>query len=87
MRKNNIRLFINGFLYVFLLSGNTYCIAKLWWIGIAVFGFLISFLWTVNVKRVAASSITSRVAYAGGAMFGGLAGVALMHLVKSFITT
>lgn len=84
--KANIQLFRTGFLYVFLLSANTYCIAKLWWAGIAVCGFLISFLWTVNVKRVAASTLHNRIAYAGGAMLGGLLGVAAIHFLKNIIT-
>lgn len=83
--KTNLILFRTGFLYVFFLSANTYCIARLWWLGIAVFGFLISFLWTVNVRRVVASTLPNRIAYAGGAMLGGLAGVFFTFIIKSLI--
>ena len=83
--KTNINLFKTGFLYVFLLSSNTFCIAKLYWIGIAIFGFLISFLWTVNVKKVTASTLQNRLYYAVGAMFGGICGVALINLLKTII--
>lgn len=85
MRKRDKKLFVTGFLYVFLLSANTYCIANLLWAGIGIFSFLISFLWTVNVKRVATSTIHDRLLYAIGAMCGGLLGVATVNTIKHFI--
>ena len=79
----DFRLFANGFFYVFLVSANTYCIAKLFWIGIALFGFLISLLWTVNVRRIVASNVIERFIYAMGACTGGLLGV---YASQSFYT-
>lgn len=71
------RLFITAFLQVAMVSANTYFISRVAWLGIAACGFGISYLWTVNVKKISASTTRERVAYASGAMLGGLTGVAL----------
>lgn len=71
------RLFITAFLQVAMVSANTYFISKIAWLGIAACGFGISYLWTVNVKKISASTTKERIAYASGAMLGGLTGVAL----------
>lgn len=84
MKQKDFKLFATGFLYVFLVSANTYCIATLFWLGVALFGFAISFLWTVNVRRIVVSNIIERLCYATGAMFGGITGVLLSILFKSF---
>lgn len=72
---NKIRLFITAFLQVFMVSANTYFISRLVWVGIAACGFGISYIWTLNVKRISASNLWERMAYASGAMLGGLLGV------------
>ena len=69
-------------MYVFMLSANTFCIAQKWWVGIAIFGFLLSFLWTVNVKRISVSNLHERLIYAIGAMLGGLLGVLFINTIK-----
>uniref|UniRef100_UPI0032177FB3 hypothetical protein n=1 Tax=uncultured Draconibacterium sp. TaxID=1573823 RepID=UPI0032177FB3 len=85
--KKDLRLFKNGFVYVFLVSANTFCIATLFWAGIVLFGFLISFLWAANVKRISTSNIIDRIIYASGAMFGGLLGVWLSNFLKQIVHT
>lgn len=82
-RKNsNLRkLFITAFLQVLLVSANTYFISRVAWIGIAVCGFGISYLWTLNVKKISAGSTLERFVYAGGAMIGGLAGVLISKMI------
>ncbi len=75
------RLFITAFLQVAMVSANTYFISKVAWLGIAACGFGISYLWTVNVKKISASTTRERIAYASGAMLGGLTGVALGTMV------
>jgi len=75
------RLFITAFLQVAMVSANTYFISRLAWIGIAACGFSISYLWTVNVRKISASTTRERLAYASGAMLGGLTGVALGSLI------
>ena len=49
--------------------------------GIAVCGFGISYLWTLNVKKISAGSMLERFVYAGGAMIGGLVGVLISKMI------
>jgi len=79
---NKQKLFITAFLQVFLVSANTRFISVLFWPGIAMAGFGISWLWAVNVKKVTISSRSERFIYSVGAMCGGLVGVLLTTIVK-----
>lgn len=79
--SNKARLFITAFMQVFLVSANTYFISRLVWIGIAACGFGISYIWTLNVKRISAGTLSERLAYATGAMLGGITGVILSTLI------
>ena len=75
------KLFTTAFIQVFLVSANTYFIANLYWPGIAVAGFGISYLWTANVRKVVAGNMIARLVYATGAMMGGLTGVIVSQLI------
>lgn len=76
-----MNLFLSGFLQVFLISGNTYFIAQKFYPGVAVFGFLISFVWSLNVRRVALGTLQDRVKYSIGAAAGSLAGLLVSQLI------
>lgn len=85
--KDNINVFITGFLQVILVCLNTYQIANYiitnsvkTLFGIIVVGFLISFVWTFNVKKVALGSITARLLYSSGAAIGSAIGVLIGEL-------
>lgn len=80
-----IKLFANAFLQVFLVSANTYFISRVAWLGVAVCGFGISYLWTLNVRRISVGSNTDRLIYATGAMVGGLCGVLFSTLIIKMI--
>jgi hypothetical protein len=75
-------IFLTGFAQVFLVSANTYFISRTTWAGIAVCGFGISYLWTINVRRVTLGTRSEQLTYATGAMLGGLAGVLLAKCIK-----
>ncbi|WP_299576624.1 hypothetical protein [uncultured Sunxiuqinia sp.] len=79
---NYPKLFITAFMQVFLVSANTYFISRTEWAGIAICGFGISYLWTINVRKVVVGSWPSKVIYAVGAMSGGLLGVVIARLIK-----
>lgn len=81
MKKHSI-IFATGFAQVFLVSANTYFISRTTWIGIAVCGFGISYLWTFNVRRVSIGTRSEQFTYASGAMLGGLAGVLMAKMIK-----
>ena len=79
--KSRAMLFCTGFLQVSLVSLNIWQVANGKYLSGALVSFLISFVWTLNVKRVAFGKMGDRVVYAGGAMCGFLAGIALSHLM------
>lgn len=77
------RLFITAFLQVALISANTYFISKMVWVGVAACGFGISYLWTLNVKKVSAGTTAERLAYSSGAMLGGVFGLGVSYLLSN----
>lgn len=79
--KEIFKLFATAYMQVFLVSANTYFISRVTWIGIAACGFGISYLWTINVKKIAISSFNQRLIYSSGAMCGGLSGVVIAKLI------
>lgn len=75
------RLFLTSFLQVFFVSANTYFLASINWIGVAVCGWVISFLWTSNVRKVSTGNMTDRLVYSTGAMLGGLFGLLMATML------
>ena len=51
-----MKLFTTGFLQVFFVVINTYFISKGYLLGIIICGFIISFIWSHNVKKIAFGS-------------------------------
>jgi len=80
--KKHQTIFITGFAQVFLVSANTYFISRTTWLGIAVCGFGISYLWTINVRRVTIGTRVEQFIYSTGAMLGGLTGVMMAIMIK-----
>jgi hypothetical protein len=72
-----MKLFITGFTQVFFVAINTYFISKAIYGGVLICGFLISFIWSWNVKKVAFGNMKDRIYYSLGAGFGSLAGLAV----------
>lgn len=64
------KLFITGFLQVFFVVANTYFVSKGFWIGVLACGFLISFIWSFNVKKIAFGEMKDRLVYSAGACAG-----------------
>ena len=69
---DRIKLFTTGFTQVFLVVLNTYFITREFLFGILACGFLISFVWSHNVKKVAFGSELDRIIYSLGAMTGSI---------------
>lgn len=63
-----MKLFTTGFLQVFFVVINTYFISKGYLLGIIICGFIISFIWSHNVKKIAFGSEYDRFIYSLGAM-------------------
>ena len=76
-----INLFFSGFIQVGLVSANVYFISHKLWIPLLVTGFLISYIWSHNVKKVVFGSERDRIIYSSGACLGGLTGVIISNLM------
>jgi hypothetical protein len=72
---DNLQLFTTGFIQVYFVAVNTYFIANEMYLGVLIAAFMISLIWSFNVKKVAFGSTTDRVVYALGASIGCLAGL------------
>lgn len=80
-----MKLFITAFLQVFLVSANTLFIARVFYPGIAIAAFLISYFWSVNVKKIAIGGVSDRIVYCSGAMCGGLLGVFFANNISKYL--
>lgn len=63
-------LFLTGMLQVTFVAMNVTFISKGLIIPMLITGFMISLIWTLNVKRIAIGNWLDRLTYANGAMFG-----------------
>ena len=70
-----MKLFITGFTQVFFVAINTFFISKAIYGGVLICGFLISFIWSWNVKKLAFGTIKDRLWYSLGAGVGSLIGL------------
>lgn len=77
--RDRASLFGTGFLQVFCVGLNTVFIAQAAIYGNLLSGFLISYIWTRNVKRAAFGDEADRWCYALGAAFGSVAGSVTAH--------
>jgi len=68
-------LFLTGFLQVFLVTAQTWFIARSHFAAVAVFGFAISFAWSFNVKRIAIGTKADAAIYSLGASLGAVIGL------------
>ncbi len=73
--NNNLTLFVTGFLQVFFVAVNTYFIASKNIYGTLIAGFIISLIWSFNVKKMAFGSVLDRFVYAFGAAVGSACGL------------
>ena len=74
-------LFLTGFVQTLLVSANIVQVSKEQYLGAALVGFLISLVWTLNVKSVAFGGWRERIVYSAGAMAGTITGMTLTHWI------
>lgn len=72
--KEQLKLFLTGFVQVFLVSMNIVFITNKQILPLVITGFFISFTWTINVKKVAFGTMMDRVIYSFGAASGTFVG-------------
>jgi hypothetical protein len=76
-----LKLFITGFIQVFFVAINTYFLSKIFYLGVFLCAFMISLVWSWNVKKVAFGTISDRLIYALGAAFGSIVGLLISTLI------
>lgn len=76
-----MKLFFSGYLQVLLVAVNTVLLARANYVGVTAISFLISFVWSYNVKRTALGTLGDRLLYSTGAALGGLSGLLLGELI------
>jgi hypothetical protein len=70
-----MKLFYTGFIQVFFVALNTFFIANKFYAAVFVCGFIISFIWCFNVKKVAFGDMWDKIYYSGGAACGSIIGL------------
>jgi hypothetical protein len=83
--KNGIQLFGTGMLQVFFVAINTVFLSKSIYLGVGFAAFMISMVWSYNVKKVVFGTLTDRVAYAAGASAGSLFGLYTSEFLSTLI--
>lgn len=77
--KHTLTLFLTAYLQIALVAISTYAIANHLMDMVFLAAFAISWMWTLNVKRIAISTNTERFIYAFGAGLGSLTGTILTN--------
>ena len=85
MNKAQVSLYATGFIQVYFVAVNTYCVTKSMYIGVIIASFMISLIWSFNVKKVAFGTTGDRVLYAIGATCGSIAGLWSSALIAEII--
>ena len=76
-----LKLFITGFIQVFFVAINTYFLSKIFYLGVFLCAYMISLVWSWNVKKVAFGTTSDRLIYALGAAFGSTVGLLISTLI------
>jgi hypothetical protein len=76
-----LKLFITGFVQVFFVAINTYFLSRIFYLGVFLCAFMISLVWSWNVKKVAFGTTSDRLIYALGAAFGSIVGLLISTLI------
>ena len=82
MNNKKLQLFTTAFLQVFFVSTNVWCIANRNYIAAFISSFAISYLWTINVRKIVISAVSGRIIYASGAATGCVSGILMGQLLS-----
>jgi len=83
--ESKIKLFVTGFMQVLFISVNTSFISKDMYLGVVGSSFIVSYLWSINVKKISMSSIYDRTVYSLGASIGCVSGMFLSKLISELL--
>ncbi len=79
LEKNKWALFLTALVQVTFVAMNVTFIAHQRIVPMLMTGFMISLIWTINVKRVALGGWLDRITYATGALVGTGLGYLISH--------
>ena len=83
--RQKLSIMLTGFIQVYFVSVNI-CFLSIGSVaGVLVASFLVSFTWTINVKRIAFGRTSDRVLYSLAATCGSIAGLLSSELISNFI--
>ena len=80
MIKEKLKLFTTGFIQILFVSVNTVFLAKTYYLGVLFAAFMISYIWSWNVKKVAFGDHLDRLIYAIGAATGSVTGLFISEI-------
>lgn len=81
-----MKLFLTGYIQTVFVVINVYLVAHEIYIGVLMSAFMISYIWTHNVKRIAFGTHMDRVIYSLGASLGSLSGLLIStFIIKRFL--
>ena len=79
-------LFLTGAIQVYFVSINSYFLSKEFYLGVTFAAFMISMIWSHNIKKIAFGTLMDRVLYSLGATVGSVAGLATSKALTNLIT-
>lgn len=84
--KDRLVLFITGYSQVYFVAVNTYFLSKEMYLGVFISAFIISMIWSFNIKKIAFGSTKDRVIYAVGATLGSISGLWSSSIIALLIS-
>lgn len=85
IKKHLVSIFFSSLLQIFFVSVNTILISKEMIIQAGVCGFLLSLVWTFNIRRIGLASWGERISYCLGAGIGTSGGILFIKGIREFI--
>ena len=80
-----MKLFMTGVVQVYFVAINTVFLSKELYVGVFFAAFMISMVWSYNIKKIVFGTITDRVLYSLGATTGSLLGLFTSDILTDFI--
>lgn len=70
-----LKLFFTGIVQVYFVAINTVFLSKELYVGVVFAAFMISMIWSYNIKKIVFGSLTDRIWYSLGATTGSVLGL------------
>lgn len=80
-------LFFTGVVQVYFVAVNTCFLAKELYIGVFFAAFMISMVWSYNIKKIVFGTLQDRIVYSLGATAGSLLGLYSSSFILKFLSS